>query len=958
MSSILSTSVLINAVVGTLTSMCADKGVNSTLNSIAESKLSLGVLDPDFDIPRAARICQINSAIIILTRARDNETKEIINGGAYVPQEVSIPYEKAIEKFRRLARNIEKSDLKEIFDELGDGYSAIDEAIQHLLKSKLRQNTGPNNTKLTSITRDEAVLYGGWASSPNVLSEAFEFFPEVFAASVGSLLKSPHHEGFFRSWRILQAQATNANISRVFDAISKHEISIHQKSIIAKQIAGGQDKLSEFETSIGHIYNIVNEIERKIDLHFSKFEETDTALEAQKLLKREIEIIKKERHLSERQITAFFKTILQKNIDPDEFGQAFDIVANSYFKLLSELARKTNSPAEVLREKAAAKSALEEERYDDVKHHLNSIANASRIELSNSSNEYAEALVGLANLAITQLNHSEAYEHFKEIVELPGINQDQFITYSEQFLSLSHRMILRDSGSGREFLNHLLSSKVKPVLATYNCLLNKASSFSEAQIILDEMRSSNILPDIISYKQLVQKAPDLTTALSIKDKMEDEAIDPDHGFYLTLIQKAPNYSKALEIIDRSKNSGVILDISIYNSLIMKAANFSKALTILEGMKRDGVSPNIVTYNNLLRLCGNLSSAQTLFQEIKTNNLEPSVFTFNCLIKLAHNYKKALSIVRQLKNSGLQPNGVTYTLLIKKAPNPAKARDIFNEMIDAGITESVHSYASLIKSVPNFSEAQRIFSEMKANGIEPNFIIYSSLITSSSDFHEACEIFEQTDTENRLKFNHTVYDTLMKLAPNYPEAKYIYDKMLQSGVKPTRNTYVALISLVHDFSEAFLLYTKMVKDRKRPGETESQALLKLTAEPVRALELYNEMHSNNTKPVWATYYAICHITSDYLLAQNLLNKMIKGRYNPDRSVFSKVLFLASDFLSAQSTLTKMIKSNHRPEYSEFSKVFFLAPDYTSAKRIFKMMMQAQLQPKPEMFARLKKLKRLQ
>lgn len=217
-----------------LITIACEKAIDRGLEEIG-SRLSLGRLDPNHDIARAARMAELNASIYLLQQARRGP-----NFGSY---------DRAIKVLRQRAIAIHEAKF------LPGGYLAVEESVKNLLAAERHHPTLASHRTAEALT--EATRAGEWGAPPAALRTRFEDpedgFSAAYDASMAALFKDPKWDHFFRIWLVLRQQATNDSLARIEAELRISGADQAGRDAAAVAIAGSAERLAAMEACLADV---------------------------------------------------------------------------------------------------------------------------------------------------------------------------------------------------------------------------------------------------------------------------------------------------------------------------------------------------------------------------------------------------------------------------------------------------------------------------------------------------------------------------------------------------------------------------------------------------------------------------------------------------------------------------------------------------------------------------------
>ncbi len=246
-----------------------------------KDELSLGDLDPNHDIARAARMAQLNAAIAITERVKDLEAAQGTAGEGFAR---AGQYQKVIDELKSRARKIDAASEEELTKLMpGVGGDHVDAAVRLRLAAEFGGDAPLSDHALRDLTLKEVVSIGGevghWRRTPPALENEFQRFDSDFATCIAALLKNPQKaqrwENFFRIWLVLQHAKTHQQVAHLLQAFSQLEHYTDDRDRIVAAIAGNADALASMMVQLSDVIDVNLAILQKITALQNETKERD-----------------------------------------------------------------------------------------------------------------------------------------------------------------------------------------------------------------------------------------------------------------------------------------------------------------------------------------------------------------------------------------------------------------------------------------------------------------------------------------------------------------------------------------------------------------------------------------------------------------------------------------------------------------------------------------------------------
>ncbi|KAG6437281.1 hypothetical protein SASPL_102194 [Salvia splendens] len=417
-----------------------------------------------------------------------------------------------------------------------------------------------------------------------------------------------------------------------------------------------------------------------------------------------------------------------------------------------------------------------------------------------------------------------------------GVWMDKF-SYGK---AIQSAVKLGDLDKGFELMNLMKKRGIMANRFVYNVLIGglcRERRVNDAENLFDEMSQLNISPNRVAYNSLIDgycKVGDIDKAFDMIERMKCDNVETNLMTYNTLLWRlrrfwmicVPTASCQMDLLivfslmgtlGVLKEHGVVITIVILNTTIKgycKVGNLDNAVLAVDGLEREGVTPSCVTYNTMINhFCelGRMEEAHEWVGRMKAKGLSPVVRTFNILIDgygRVCQFEKCLQILDEMESDGLKPNVVTFGSLINsfcKKERILEAEVILKDMLKRGVLPNVQIYNMLISGHcmgGNTENAFKLFDEMSRNGVSPTIVTYNVLINGLCKIGKTPEAEELAFTiaNNGLSLIPDVitFNSLISGfsdAGNADKCLKLFERMKESGLKPTLRTYYPLISVL-------------------------------------------------------------------------------------------------------------------------------------------------------------------
>ena len=264
-------------VASTLLEIGCENGVKKGAALVGQ-RLSLGKLDANHDISRAARMAQLNASIYLTQTARDIAWKEALSkdpalkyAGRGPARTVTSKFEKSLKSLRKLATKVKTAKLSDIHVAIPNGgYVAVERAVADLLLAEKHVDANSSQMQLAQAALEEATFHGGWSYPPSSLKNSFSDdeigFRSAFNASLSALLKHKDWEEFYKIWCVLRAEATNDTLLTVLQNLeASGAFSSSERQAAATSLSTENRIQSTLEHQLNELTNSVGTLGRGVE---------------------------------------------------------------------------------------------------------------------------------------------------------------------------------------------------------------------------------------------------------------------------------------------------------------------------------------------------------------------------------------------------------------------------------------------------------------------------------------------------------------------------------------------------------------------------------------------------------------------------------------------------------------------------------------------------------------------
>lgn len=131
-----------------------------------------------------------------------------------------------------------------------------------------------------------------------------------------------------------------------------------------------------------------------------------------------------------------------------------------------------------------------------------------------------------------------------------------------------------------QVVRQMTKLKVAPSTATYNNLINRASSYPGSIEWFDRMRQEGVPPDVVTYSTLINLSPDLPTAREWYEEMRRAGIPPNEVTATSLAKSIKTLADADHLTSLLLAGNVFIGEGYYSALFSKLAETHGAQELL------------------------------------------------------------------------------------------------------------------------------------------------------------------------------------------------------------------------------------------------------------------------------------------------------------------------------------------------------------------------------------------
>ncbi|KAK9098463.1 hypothetical protein Syun_025508 [Stephania yunnanensis] len=320
--------------------------------------------------------------------------------------------------------------------------------------------------------------------------------------------------------------------------------------------------------------------------------------------------------------------------------------------------------------------------------------------------------------------------------------------------------------------------------STYNRMIDVLGKFFEFDLawgLINRMRRSGVVcsPDHTTFRIMFKRylaAHMVQEAIDVYNTQMENFDLKDETSFFNLIDALCDHRHVIEAEELCKGKGSFFANStkLHNMLLhgwMKMGWWSKCREFWNEMDENNVCRDVHSYSiymDIMRKCDKPWKAVKLYKEMKKKGIQLDVVAYNTVIHAIGLYEgvdESVRLYREMMEFGCKPNVGTYNTLVKLFCDGGRVR---------------HAYSLL--------------NQMREKGCPPDVITY-----------------------------HSFFRCLNK--PK--EILILFDRMVESGVRPRMDTYVMLIKKFGQWGflrPVFIIWKKMEEHGCSPSEFAYNALI--------------------------------------------------------------------------------------------------------------------------------------
>ncbi|KAK9705864.1 hypothetical protein RND81_07G087900 [Saponaria officinalis] len=355
-----------------------------------------------------------------------------------------------------------------------------------------------------------------------------------------------------------------------------------------------------------------------------------------------------------------------------------------------------------------------------------------------------------------------------------------FITVCETLSSYSN-----DYNKALDFFNWVETNcGFKHNTETYNSMIDTLGKFFEFEkcweLIHTMQKNPCSMPNYITFRIMFKRyvsAHYVQEAIDLYDKLDDFNLKDETSF-CNLIDALCEYKHVVEAedlwVNRRFRVKFVSETKVYNMIIRGFAKlgwWSKCREFWEEMDRKGVRKDVVSFSIYMDVqckCGKPYKAVQLYKEMRRKRMKLDVVVYNTVINaigLSEGVDFSIRMLREMKDLGYEPNVATYNTIIKL-------------LCDNG----------------RMKEAYEMLFQMRKNGCEPDVITYHCFFRCLGKPKEILGLFERM-LETGVRPRMDTYVLLMRKFGRWGFLRpvmIVWDKMEKLGCSPNEAAYNALI----------------------------------------------------------------------------------------------------------------------------------------------------------------------
>lgn len=190
---------------------------------------------------------------------------------------------------------------------------------------------------------------------------------------------------------------------------------------------------------------------------------------------------------------------------------------------------------------------------------------------------------------------------------------------------------------------------------------------------------------------------------------------------------------------------------------------------------------------------------------------------------------------EMDNKGICKDSHSYSIymdIMCKSGKPWKAVKLYREMKTKGIRLDVVVYNTVIRAIglsEGVDSSVRLFREMRDLGCKPNVVTYNTIIKlfcENGRYKEASEWLDIMPEKGCIP-DVITYSCILKCHEKPTEILLLFDRMIESGIRPRLDTYILLLRKFGRWGflrPVFIVWKKMEELGCSPDESAYNALI--------------------------------------------------------------------------------------------------------------------------------------
>lgn len=439
---------------------------------------------------------------------------------------------------------------------------------------------------------------------------------------------------------------------------------------------------------------------------------------------------------------------------------------------------------------------------------LNDLETALRLDARPSGAAVQQAL-DLRRSCVNKLaSQASNYKRAFSILHYPRDPDFEFDTCSFNILINKTETI----SEARQVYKELIESELRPDTYTLNTLISKSESFDQAKEFFDLFETYGEAADEITFCSIISRAPSDALASAYFSTYLANIGQADLGVYSAYMKKASGLGPAMDLFEDFKKRGGEPDPRLWSTLIAHASSFEEAFDLLGEFKGSGKEPTIsilntvlskaerpdrqakvhqeieelalendVTKNIILEKCKDIYDAGEYYAKWGCLGWKPNIFSMNTMIKKSISQESAEEYFNRIFEIGLKPNSFTATLIIMKCEDYGSAVGHYRRLQEAGISLNNYHISALINMSETFEQAETHYKELLSLGQTPSVVTLNSMIAKSNSISDAKKYFSEIKRTNQTPSVRS-YERLTFISKNLGEALFYAKEMRSVGLE--------------------------------------------------------------------------------------------------------------------------------------------------------------------------------